>query len=157
MRSTLSVLALTLSLMAPSAARASDSATRIFQAPTGFWEATKSQRFGFNPELGRAWVEIDFHYRVSEASETHRVRLPGLAYDPERSEIVFDANGKRVVCAKVEPRGRWLFKHHHVEPTGACELTQRYVNVPVDNGFAIDQIEHFEVHFSPEAPAEHAG
>ncbi|MES0873645.1 hypothetical protein [Sinimarinibacterium thermocellulolyticum] len=146
--STAAVLALGLGLVLP-AVQAADDGTRIFKTPVGAAEASKSKKFVINPELGRAWVEVDFHYAVSETSDHHRVAVPGLRYDRERSEVVFDADGRRVVCATVQDRGRWVFRHHHIKPTGNCELMHRYIKVPMDDGFYISHIEHFELHFKP--------
>lgn len=142
-------LALSLGLAAP-AAQAAEDGTRIFKSPTGAFSASKSKKFAINPELGRAWVEVDLYYAMSETSDYYRVAVPGLSYDRERFEVVFDAEGRRVVCATVEQRGWWIFSHDRIEATGDCELSHRYVKVPVDNGFAIEHIEHFEVHFKPE-------
>jgi len=77
------------------------------------------------------------------------VLVPGLTYDKKGSQVVFNADGQSVVCANVRESGFWIFKHERIEPTGDCELTRRYVKVPVDNGFGIDTIERFEVHFKP--------
>jgi hypothetical protein len=141
-------LALGLGFMLP-AATAADDTTRIFTAAIAASEASKSKKFGINEGLGRAWVEVEMYHTVSESADYQRVVVPGLRYDRERSEVVFDADGQRVVCATVEQQGRWIFSHRRIEPTGACELTHRYVKVPVDNGFYIEHIEHFEVHFKP--------
>lgn len=120
----------------------------IFSAPIG-QEASKSKRFAINPELGRAWVEIDVWHNFSETTESHRVAIPGLAYNTDSRQVVYDAEGKTVVCANVRETGSWIFKGHRIEPTGDCELTRKYVKVPIDDGFAVDVIEHFEVHFKP--------
>ncbi len=141
-------LALGLGLALP-AAQAADDSSRIYKTPTGAADASKSKKFVINSELGRAWVEVDLYYAMSETSDHHRIVVPGLSYDREKSEVVFDADGRRVVCATVQQRGWWIFKHEDIEATGDCELTHRYVKVPTDNGFAIDHIEHFEVHFKP--------
>lgn len=135
--------------LAQSTVLAADSRTAIFKAPVGASDASKSKKFAINHDLGRAWVEIDLHYSHSESSETHRVVVPGLSFDPSSSAVVFKAEDKTIECATVKERGRWLFKHTVIEPTGRCELTHKYVKVPVDNGFAIEEIQHFEVHFNP--------
>ena len=140
-------LAVGLSLSAVTAA-ATESAP-IFKAPIGSHEASKSKRFVINPELGRAWVEINVWHDPSELNEFHRVQVPGLSYDREAAQVVFDAEGQSVVCATVRDEGFWIFKHQRIVPTGDCELTRKYVKVPVDNGFGIEVVEHFEVHFKP--------
>lgn len=123
--------------------------TPIFKAPISAQEASKSKRFGINPELGRAWVEIDIYRDQPESTDTHRVAVPGLSYDKEAAQVVYSEEGKSVVCANVREVGSFIFKHQRIEPTGDCELTRKYVKVPVDDGFGIDVIEHFEVHFKP--------
>lgn len=137
-------IALGLSLSAKTAV--AEESKPIFKAPISAAEASKSKRFGINPELGRAWVEIDVYPDFSETSDTYRVPVPGLRYDKDSRQVVYGADGKQVVCANVRDTGAWIFKSHRVEPTGDCELTRRYVNVPIDDGFAVDVIEHFEVH-----------
>lgn len=145
-------LALGLAL-APALATAntgSSTGTAIYQAPIGPQSANKSSTFVVNPELGRAWVEITKHYNFSDSpAEVVRVTVPGLSFDAGRGAVVFETEGREVQCATVREAGRWLFKSQVVEPTGQCELTQRYTEVPVDDGFAVERIEHFEVHFKP--------
>jgi len=140
-------LALGLSLSALTTAAADT--TPIFKVPIGAQEASKSKTFGINAELGRAWVEVNVYHDPTELNETYRIPVPGLSYDKNSSQVVYDAEGKNVVCAKVRETGSWIFKTQRIEPTGDCELTRKYVKVPVDDGFAVDVIEHFEVHFKP--------
>ena len=139
-------------LLSLSASSAVAETTPIFKAPIGSQEASKTKRFGINPELGRAWVEIEIWQNTSETSELHRVLVPGLSYSKEASQIVFNSDRQSVVCANVRESGFWIFKHERIEPTGDCELTRKYVKVPIDDGFSVDVIEHFEVHFKPVSP-----
>lgn len=122
----------------------------IFTAPISAQEASKSKRFAINAELGRAWVEIDVLHDTSEITERYRVQVPGLTYSKDAAQIVYSSGDRSVVCAHVRSNGPWIFKHQRIEPTGNCELTRRYVSVPIDDGFAVDVVEHFEVHFTPE-------
>lgn len=152
MKSSLSAVALSLSValglgISVTAVQANQPEQRIFKAPASGFEPRESKRFAINPELGRAWVEVDLFYPTSEMTEHHRVPVQGLRYDSARAEVVFEAPQQRVVCATVEERGWWVFKHHKVQPTGDCKLTHEYVERAKDNGFTVDQIEHFEVHF----------
>lgn len=142
-------LAAGLSLLAATATATAAESTPIFKAPIGSHEASKSKRFAINPELGRAWVEINVWHDPAELNEFHRVLVPGLSYDKQASRVVFDADGQSVVCATVRDEGFWIFKHQRVVPTGDCELTRKYVKVPVDYGFGVEVVEHFEVHFKP--------
>lgn len=120
----------------------------IFKAPISAAEASKSKRFGINPELGRAWVEIDVFFALSETYESYRAAVPGLSFDKSSGQVVYDAEGEKVICAEVRETGSWIFKSQRIEATGNCELTRRYVKVPIDNGFTVNVIEHFEVHFN---------
>ncbi len=140
---------LTIGLSLTTASAFAGQAAPIFKAPISAQEASKSKRFAINPELGRAWVEIDILHPFSETLESHRVAIPGLVYDKDGSRVIYEADGKTISCASVRQAGKWIFKSHRIEPTGNCELTRKYVKVPIDDGFAVDVIEHFEVHFTP--------
>ncbi len=144
-------LALTLGLAAPaaSAATAAGADSRIYSAPATSFGATKSKRFAVNPELGRAWVELTMDHRLSEYSETIRIEVPGLRYDAGQREIVLDRKDGQVVCASLVPRGWGWFRHDRIEPTGACALTHRHVEVPVDDGFNVTPVRQLEVHLTP--------
>lgn len=144
----LSAIALVLGLGMPVAQAATDS-TAILKMPASAFAPSKSKSFVINPELGRAWVEVDFYYSLSESSDHYRIAVPGLSYDKAKGEVVFQEGDKRVVCATVTPKGWGIFKHDQVKATGACELSHRYVKIPVDNGFTIEHVEQFEVHFKP--------
>jgi hypothetical protein len=141
-------LALTLALALPVAATAANE-SRIFSAPASGFDAAKTKSFAINPELGRAWVELTMDYSVSETSETIRIRVPGLAYDPQSRAVVLTTDDRSVVCASVAEKGWGWFRHQRIEPTGACALSARYVNVPVDNGFTIGELRHLEIHLTP--------
>jgi len=147
----LSTLVLGLSLgLGLSTAHAAANSISILKMPASSLEPSKSKSFVINPELGRAWVEVDFHYALSESSDHYRIAVPGLRYDKANSEVIFESDGNRVVCATVVQKGWGIFKHDRVKATGACELTHRYVKLPVDNGFTIEHVEQFEVHFKPD-------
>lgn len=135
-----------------SAAHASTSTDAILKLPASSMQPAKSKSFVINEAMGRAWVEVDFYYALSETSDNYRVAVPGLRYDRELSQVVFESDGKQVVCATVSNKGWGIFKQKHVLATGNCELSHRYVKKPVDNGFTIEHIEQFEVHFKPRMP-----
>lgn len=136
-----------------SIAHADTSADAILKLPASSMQPAKSKSFVINEAMGRAWVEVDFYYALSETSDNYRVAVPGLRYDRELSQVVFESDGKRVVCATVANKGWGVFKQKHVLATGNCELSHRYVKKPVDNGFTIEHIEQFEVHFKPRMPS----
>lgn len=140
---------LTLGLCMASGTVAAADSTAIFKAPIGAHEASKSKTFGIDADLGRAWVEINVYHGRSEDSDTYRVAVPGLRYDSGSGNVVYEAGAKQVVCANTQQSGFWVFKRQRVVATGDCELTRKYVNAPIDDGFSVQVIEHFEVHFKP--------
>lgn len=143
-------LGLALSPVIASASTAATDAKPIYQAAIGPMEASKSSTFVVNPEFGRAWVEITKNYSWSDSpAEVVRVPVEGLRYDAARNAVVLDADGKQLECAKVVERGVWVFKGPVAKPTGQCELIQRYVKVPVDDGFGVRRIEKFQVLLNP--------
>lgn len=121
----------------------------IFKAPLSAQDATKSKAFGVNAELGRAWVEVRVYQDRTETDEIYRVIVPGLSFKKDSGQVVYEADGKTVVCATLRQSGGLFFKTQRVEPTGNCELTRRYVKQAIDNGFAVDVVEHFEVYLQP--------
>ncbi|HEX4871275.1 MAG TPA: hypothetical protein VFV27_03075 [Nevskiaceae bacterium] len=128
----------------------------IFRAPLATDEVSPAKRFAINPELGRAWVEIDVQPRYSETAETHRVPVPGLSFDRTRGAVIYQQGERTVVCATVEARGRWVFRHERVEPTGDCTLRPQQARIAVDDGFTVRAVEHYEVYFEPGQPADTA-
>lgn len=132
---------------AASTAVASTGELRIFENHPHPSIQRKTSTFAINAELGRAWVEVTFDAASPEdRPDVVRVRVPGLSYDAATKTIVFQADDRVVECARVERRGRGPFARHTIEPTGRCELTHRYVRVPIDDGFAIEEVQRFEVH-----------
>lgn len=127
-------------------AAASSGTVQIFETHPHPTIQRKTSTFAINPELGRAWVEVTFDAPSPEdRHEVVRVRVPGLSYDAGSRAIVFRAKDRTVECARVELRGRGPFKRHAIQPTGQCELTHRYVDVPLDDGFEIETVRRFEV------------
>jgi hypothetical protein len=141
-----SLVAIALGAIAP-AAIASAAELRIFEDHPHPSIQRKTTAFAINAELGRAWVEVTFDAASPEdRPEVVRVRVPGLRYDAATKAIVFQDEDRIVECARVELRGRGAFARHAISPTGRCELTHRYVRVPIDDGFAIEDVQRFEVH-----------
>ncbi|WP_152551668.1 hypothetical protein [Polycyclovorans algicola] len=93
--------------------------------------------FGYNADVGRAWVEIHYRQKHFEEYPEQRLRLAvdGLAYDTERGLIVLQAAGAETVCAAVGDRGDGRPRHAAVTPTGACDLSLVAQTVTHDDGF----------------------
>jgi hypothetical protein len=94
----------------------------------------------FNGQDSRAWVEISlYHTEDREAAGEQQIirkSVPGLRMDPASHEVVYETNGKSVVCAKI--RGE------RVEDTGKCTLTEqtlapspRTPSSKLDDGFTV--------------------
>ena len=82
-------------------------------------------RFEINKETGRARVVVDYTYPDMVAfgvdggsgPESTAAQLPGLKYDREAKEVVYDAGGKTTVCATV--RGS------RIRSTGSCTVVSQ--------------------------------
>ena len=99
----------------------------------------ENRTFGFNPDLGRAWVEM--HYREPHfeeyPAERLRVAIDGLVYDSESQAVVLQAADDQTVCATLEARGYGFFQRQDLVPTGACRLSLSEQPVTRDDGFDI--------------------
>ena len=107
--------------------------------------------FAVNREAGRAWVEAAVDNggdgEVLE-HQTLRTKLEGLSYDARTGEIVYAANGSRVVCARVA-RSRFLFiRWTSIRKLAACKLLSRFESVVEDNGFELEKKKHLVVELS---------
>lgn len=137
------------STFASTPASASGKVTRIFESHPNPAIQRKISAFAINADLGRAWVEVTFDAPTTEdVHEVVRVRVPGLSYNAPLRTIVFQQNGSSFECARVETRGRGVFQREKIVPTGQCMLTHSYAHVPVDNGFEIENVRHFQVHLT---------
>ena len=105
----------------------------------------QSYSFEVEPETGRARVVIDYTYPDQPAfgmdggagPEPTMAQLPGLKYDAAAKAVVYDAGGKRTVCAMVRDRKLLFRKGRAVAPTGACAVTSRLDEHVEDTGWSI--------------------
>lgn len=99
---------------------------------------TYDLEFEANPELGRAWVKITTNDNDPDGySDEERVKIPGLRY--EDGEVLFEKDGKVVVCAVNTVSGRWIFKHESLKETGHCLFEEEDRVVSIDDGFYVRQ------------------
>jgi hypothetical protein len=80
-----------------------------------------------NPDSEHAWVEVSLYESdgFDQRGETRIIReqVPGLKYDPESHQVVYEAEGKsRVVCAREVDHGFLFFHSKSIEATGNCKL-----------------------------------
>jgi hypothetical protein len=100
-----------------------------------------------NKELKRAWIEVtiaessfdDLHYSDVQ------VKVPGLSYSPEINGVVYNLNGKEVVCGTFY-NSRWTIDQGmSFRETGRCNIaTGNYVK-SLDDGFNIRNVKTTEV------------
>jgi hypothetical protein len=154
LKTTLIGLALSLPALAQANTDAADPRAPVFSHPISQTEAIKTERFAANPELGRAWVELDLYYPVKESSELYQIAVPGLRYDADRAAVVLAHEGAELVCATRVQKGWGPFRHHRIEPTGACALSRQYVRKTRDDGFNLLTVEHVELHLDARPSAD---
>lgn len=116
-----------------------------FEASSGAHQLSANQRFGINPNSGRAWVEFNAADDFTEPDQTQRVTIPGLSYDRDAEQVILTAGGQKTVCASVHNVGGQSSNPPRIEQTGACELTLSTVDLPVSTGIGFYKMEHFEV------------
>lgn len=137
-----------LALMISSAAFAESMV--IFEEEASRGEDIYRVDFDVNKKLNRAWVNVSV--AESFGDDTHytdtRVKIKGLAYDPEQNGVVYDLNGEQVLCGTFY-NARWVIDYGmSFRPTGRCTLTNKKITVEVDNGFEIYKIQKLQVIFS---------
>jgi hypothetical protein len=115
--------------------------------------SVSGRKFGLEPELGRAWVEVEVREpgtgEESGSTRTLRAKVDGLRYDPVTRTIVFEreeGSGKRSIpCVRVEARKRLWVRYEKQVPTGKCLIQARILEKKVDTGFELRTREVLEV------------
>lgn len=99
-----------------------------------------STQFEVNPELGRAWVLVNFDL-VPQWDEPpkhyQRIQVEGLHFDAERSAVVLSLPDRDVTCATVSERRVLGITSHLVRPTSECRIETVTQRESVDNGFFV--------------------
>jgi hypothetical protein len=117
-----------------------------------------SDHFEVNEETRRARVVIEYTYPDqmiygpnddAGGPPSTIVQLPGLTYDATAHAVVYDSNGTKAVCAKVNDQAGFFGHHLKVKNTGACTVITVAAGHAEDTGWghrfrAIDT--YFEVH-----------
>jgi len=104
---------------------------------TGFINRTILGTFKVNPELGRAWVEVEVYGSHSDSdSDYYRVKVDGLSYDAQTKEVVWDYQGERIVCARETTAGRSIFRYTYIKNID-CDFKLSSVVENVDDGFEV--------------------
>lgn len=116
-------------------------------------QSFSTSRYRVNPELGRAWLVLDFigpgvdpddwRRPMIGVTESLRTQVPGLSYDAANSRIVFAGEKKAVTCAEVVARRTKLI----ITPTGHCNVRSAHVVTQVDDGFEVKPARFVETTF----------
>ena len=132
------MLAVTLGLLAFSTVQAAEHL--VMEVPSYFWTTESRAQFEVNKNEGRAWVTlISTEGRVGGSRRDRyeretRAKVPGLSFDTSTSAIVYDTEGALLECATVRTRGRSIFRHDKITPTG-CRLKVVETKKPHDDGY----------------------
>jgi hypothetical protein len=104
--------------------------------------------FEANEETGRARVVVDYSYDVINPGEYDPgpeptiAQIPGLTWDASTRSVVYEANGRRTVCA-VAYQGR----HLKLKNTGACTITTTEGEHTTDDGWSLHHFKAIDVWF----------
>lgn len=109
--------------------------------------ASATADFGINPELGRAWVEIETSSNDPDGglSDIERIKIEGLKFDTQTNAITIDYEGKITTCAELKVVGRSIFRHKVMKMTSSCKFEGRWRKFTYDNGFEIKQTAAYEI------------
>jgi hypothetical protein len=115
--------------------------------------------FEVNQETRRARLVVDYSYSdeiVYAKNDAKRgpqptvAQPPGLKYDSQAHTIVYEADGKQTVCARVYEHKRLFGRHLRIQKTGSCLVTTEDKEHAEDDGWRIRRFRaidtYFEVH-----------
>ncbi len=129
---------------------AADSGQTIYVGnPANLMDVSTS--FGFQAETGRAWVNIVGNRLVSDEPYYSRVRVDGLRFNPETSQVVLANNGVELVCANAVERGVGPFKRVGLRATGECPIHPQTFTSKLDTGFDIKPLQQVKLVLKPQA------
>jgi len=113
-------------------------------------------RFEINRETLRTRIVVDYQY-VGEVyfgaddgwinPRPTKVQLPGLRYDPQAHQIVYEKDGERTVCALVQDREGIFGQHYRVRNTGSCGVISQDTRHTDDDGWALHHYMALDVYF----------
>lgn len=138
-------LALSLSLFVMASAHAASMV--VLEIPTSHWTTGNETVFEVNKSQGRAWVALFAQQgrRNDRVYQEHRTRVPGLYFDASSSKIMLEKDGGLIECANVRTRGRSIFRHDKITPTG-CQLQVKRVKKQIDDGYRGYKVDMTQVH-----------
>ena len=113
-------------------------------------------RFEVNQETIRARIVVDYTYpdqmifgRDDDEGgpQPTIIQIPGLKYLPKAQTVVYEANGKQTVCARVEERRGLFGRHLHIRKTGLCTVTSEHAKHAEDDGWEIKRFTAIDTYF----------
>jgi hypothetical protein len=118
----------------------------------------QSYSFEVEKETGRARVVVEYTYPDQSAfgmdggigPEPTMAQIPGLSYDAAARAVVYDAAGKRVICATASNYKLLFWKGLSLTPTGACTVRSRRTSHAEDNGWSIHHFQAIDTFFEVE-------
>ncbi len=121
-------------------------------------EPVSLQEFHFevNTETKRARVFVGYTYPdevINDRDDDNGgpaptvEQIPGLDYDAAAHEVVYQANGRRTVCADVQEHKGFFGEHLKIKNTGACTVTAQDVKHAEDDGWAIQRFRAIDTYF----------
>jgi hypothetical protein len=116
-------------------------------AGSGMTEPVSMEDYYFevNKVTGRARVVVEYTYPDQPAfgldggpgPKPTLKQIPGLKYEPDSNAIVYDANGKRTVCAILQHKRVLFWNASYAAPTGSCTVTSKVIEQREDDGWGI--------------------
>ena len=121
-------------------------------------EPVSLQEFHFevNTETKRARVVVGYAYPdelINDRDDDNGgpaptvKQIPGLDYDAAVHQVVYEANGKRTVCADVVEHKGLFGQRLKIKNTGACTVTAEDVKHAEDDGWAIQHFRAIDTYF----------
>ena len=141
-------LIIALSMLVASLAQAEEIKMKSISEYLLWGAATATAEFAINPEMGRAWVEVEVSSNLSDgggSSDVERIKLEGLTFDQQTGEINLDRDGKITTCAQYKMVGRSIFRSMMIKMTENCKFQGRWRTWSYDNGFEIKQTKQYEI------------
>jgi len=119
----------------------------VFDAPVPNIREIKeiTPSFGFNAQLGRAWVNVAFvtpQVEMNPLVQEHRMVVPGLSFDPAQNALVLKRDGKSVTCALVS---KSLFGETVARDNGQCRFEVTPYQAQQDNGYEMVKFDKVKV------------
>lgn len=140
-------LIIALCILATTSAQAGEIKVKAISQYILYGSASASQEFGYNPDLGRAWVEVSISSNDPDSGidDLERIKIEGLKFDTQTNTITIDHEGKITTCAEFKLVGRSIFRHKELKMTKDCKFEGRWRKFSYDNGFEIKQTAAYEM------------